>query len=284
MSGPLSVDAKIVQLSSGKKLFVDVMDEKAGKDAPAIFFMHGLGSNTSFWDASLSSSSLLDKYRLIRYDFDGHGLSPVSTTASAAEGDMLSIDDLVEDLAAVMEYVGVEKAAGVVGHSMSGMVANKFAATFPDKVDKLVLLGAMRALNPTVQSVMLKRASTVQSSGLSSVVDGVVSAALSDHTKQSSPLSAALVRSLVLAASPAGYAAACHALAAAQDPDYAAITAPTLIVAGEHDYMSNSETAAFFEERIEGAKRVEMKNVGHWHAVEQPLELRRILEKWFSPS
>ncbi|GAA5824963.1 hypothetical protein JCM11251_006043 [Rhodosporidiobolus azoricus] len=280
MSSP-SEDSKVVKLPNGKKLFVDIMDEKAGKDAPAIIFMHGLGSNTSFWDASLSTSALLDKYRLVRYDFDGHGLSPVSSEAAASDGDSFSIDDLVEDLDAVLQYAGVEKAVGIVGHSMSGMVANKYAARFPEKVEKLVLLGAMRALSPAVQSNMLKRASTVQSSGLSSVVSQVVSAALSDHTKAHSPLSAAMVRSLVLAASPAGYAAACHALASALEPDYAAIQAETLIIAGEYDYLSNKETSEHFETSIRGAKRVEMKNVGHWHAVEQPLELRRILEEWF---
>ncbi|BGP17705.1 hypothetical protein JCM10213_005285 [Rhodosporidiobolus nylandii] len=278
------VDAKVVHVSSGKKLFVDISSEQDGKlkDAPAIFFMHGLGSSTSFWEASLSSSALADKYRLVRYDFDGHGLSPVSPLCFGNESSNLSIDDLVEDLAAVMDHVRVEKAAGVVGHSMSGLVASKFAARYPHRVEKVVLLGAMRALKPQVQTTMLQRAHTVMSHGLSAVVSQVVSAALSDKSKSTSPLSAAIVRTLVLGTRPAGYAAACHALAGATDAQYETIQAQTLIVAGQEDYLSNKETTDFFEENIKGSKRVTMEGVGHWHAVEDPIGLRKILEEFFA--
>ncbi|GAA6021677.1 hypothetical protein JCM10207_008110 [Rhodosporidiobolus poonsookiae] len=273
-------DIRVVKIN-GKKLFVD--DSADGKqDLPTIFFMHGLGSNTSFWEATIADSKLKEKYRLVRYDFDGHGLSPVSSL-SASDGAMLSLDDLVEDLVAVMDYAGVDKAAGIVGHSMSGLVASTFASRHPDRVDKLVLLGAMRALAPAIQTTMLQRASTVIAKGMSSVVQQVVSAALSDHTKQHSPLSAALVRTLVLTTPPGGYASACHALAGATDPDYSRIklSGGVLVVSGEYDYMSNQETTEFLEQKIPDAKKVVMKDVGHWHAVEQPLEVRKIFEEWF---
>ncbi|GAA6028576.1 hypothetical protein JCM8097_007290 [Rhodosporidiobolus ruineniae] len=272
-------DTKVVKIN-GKQIFLDVNDD-AGKDAPALFFLHGLGSNTSFWEATLSDTTLSKTYRLVRYDFDGHGLSPASTLAFASGGGLLTIDDLVEDLGAVMDYVGVQKAAGVVGHSMSGLVASTFAARNPERLEKLILLGAMRAPSPAVQTTMLKRATTVRTAGLSAVVNTVVSSALSKKTKETSPLSAALVRSLVLAATPAGYAAACHALAGAGNPDYQAIKAQTLIVHGSEDYMSNQETADALEQSISGAKRVVMDEVGHWHAVEAPLELRKIFEDFF---
>ncbi|GAA5983450.1 hypothetical protein JCM11641_007853 [Rhodosporidiobolus odoratus] len=274
------VDLQVVKVSSGKKLFVDVT-EGPSMDAPAIFFMHGLGSSTSFWEAALHDSKLSKTYRLVRYDFDGHGISPVSSLSYGNEAGNLSLDDLAEDLMAVMEFVGVEKAAGIVGHSLSGLVASKFAARFPDKVDKLVLVGAMRALDPTAQINMLKRATAVQTAGLSAIVQQVTSAALSDHTKKHSPLSAALVRSLVLATRPAGYAAACHALAGASNPDYSRIEAKSLVVAGEHDYISNGETTEFLLQQIKGAEKREMKDIGHWHAVEDPITLRTILEEWF---
>ncbi|BGP49584.1 hypothetical protein JCM10450v2_005479 [Rhodotorula kratochvilovae] len=274
---PPGHDSKVVKLASGKELFIDVNDD-AGKDAPAIVFMHGLGSSTSFYEATLSDSRLSSTHRLIRYDFDGHGLSPVSALDAADDGGMLSIDELVEDLLAVLKWAGVDKAKAVVGHSMSGLVASTFAARYPDKVEKLVLLGAMRSLKPEVQTVMLKRAHTVLEHGLSAVVGQVVASALSDHTKATSPLAGALVRTLVLGTKPEGYAAACRALAAAQDPDYGAVRAETLVVAGEHDYLSDGATTEHLVSAISGAKRVQLDGIGHWHAVEDPLGLRSTLE------
>lgn len=92
----------------------------------------------------------------------------------------------------------------------------------------------MRALTPEVQSNMLKRAHTVMEHGVSAVVQQVVASALSGRSKQDSPLSGAMVRTLVLGTKPEGYAAACRALAGASDPDYSAIKAETLVIAGAH--------------------------------------------------
>lgn len=161
----------------------------------------------------------------------------------------------------------------------------------------------MRSLNPNVRSNMLKRADTVLESGLSAIVAQVVSAALSDKSKQESPLSAAMVQTLVLGTDPRGYAAACRALAGAKDPDYSTIKAETLgafacspssalppatdatsritVVAGEFDYLSNKETTDALVNDIPGAKKVQMDGVGHWHAVEDPVGLAKILDGFF---
>jgi len=139
----------------------------------------------------------------------------------------------------------------------------------------------MKALAPPTQKIMLQRAHTVLEGGLSPIVRQIVNSALSKHTKETSPLSAALVRSLVLATKPEAYAAACQALASAVDPDYSKIEASTLVISGEEDYMSNKETTKFFQDKVKNVKVVEMRDVGHWHSVEQPIELRKVLEDFF---
>lgn len=99
--------------------------------------MHGLGSSTSFWEATLANSKLKEEFTVIRYDFDGHGNSPFSGASSASDGDRLNLLELVEDLKDVLDHLEVKKAAGVVGHSMSGLVASSFAAKYPERLDKL---------------------------------------------------------------------------------------------------------------------------------------------------
>jgi pimeloyl-ACP methyl ester carboxylesterase len=99
--------------------------------------MHGLGSSTSFWEAVVRGSSLSKTYRIVRHDTDGSGLSPISSISAAKQAGLITIEDYAEDLGAVMDFVGVEKAAGVIGHSMSGLVATHFAARYPHRVEKL---------------------------------------------------------------------------------------------------------------------------------------------------
>ncbi|GAA5933397.1 uncharacterized protein JCM15063_001304 [Sporobolomyces koalae] len=283
MSSPRLQDAKVVQLASGKKLYVEVAESKA-ENAPAIVFIHGLGSSTTFWQATVTESKLQDHFTLIRYDFDGHGLSPFSREhANAADegSSELSLLDLVEDLRQVLDWSNVKRAAGVVGHSMSGLVASTFAQRYPDRLDKLVLLGAMKALSPSNRQVMEKRSQAVLDGGLSPIVSEIVKSAISPASRQSSPLTAALVRALVLTTNPAAYSAACLAMVRAQDPDYSKIQAETLVVAGVDDYLSTPETTKVFADTITNVKVVEMQRVGHWHAVEAPEELRRILENFF---
>ncbi|GAA5895275.1 alpha/beta fold hydrolase [Sporobolomyces salmoneus] len=277
MSTSCKRDANLVQVASGKQLYVEV-SKPSSSEAPAIIFMHGLGSSTTFWEATLADSKLKEQHTLIRYDFDGHGLSSFS---GIDKGTSPSLLDLVNDLKDVLDHCGVEKAAGVVGHSMSGLVASHFAAKYPQRLDKLVLLGAMKGLADSTKEIMRKRSEAVLESGMSPLVPQIVASALSTHTKETSPLSAALVRALVLPTNSQAYSAACQALAGAEDPDYSKIQAKTLVVSGAEDYMSPKATTDFFAENIKDVEVVVMKDVGHWHAVEQPIELRKIFEDFF---
>lgn len=139
----------------------------------------------------------------------------------------------------------------------------------------------MKAMAPAGQEVMLKRASTVLTSGLSSIVSAVASSATSSHTKTHSPLSLALIRALVLGTSIEGYAAACKALAGASNPDFKAIKAEVLVLGGAEDYLSSPELIGGLVDELTTARKVQLEGVGHWHAVERPAEVAAELDGFF---
>jgi pimeloyl-ACP methyl ester carboxylesterase len=122
------MDSKIRTLRSGKRLFIEDSDPSSA--LPVLVCLHGLGSSTTFYEASLGLSHLTSTHRLIRYDMDGHGLSPVS-------GEDVSIASLVEDLVRVLEFSGVGGRVSLVGHSMGGAVALTFSALYPRRVSSL---------------------------------------------------------------------------------------------------------------------------------------------------
>lgn len=138
----------------------------------------------------------------------------------------------------------------------------------------------MKAMAPAGQEVMLKRAETVTSSGLSSIVSVVAASATSAETKRSSPLSLALIRALVLGTKPEGYAAACRALASGTNPDFSAINAEVLVLGGAEDYLSSPELISGLAEAIPKARTKELAGVGHWHAVEAPKEVAEQLDEF----
>lgn len=75
-----------------------------------------------------------ERFRVITFDKRGSGLSDRSMGLG-------SVEDRVRDLTAVMDAAGSER-AHIIGISEGGPISLSFAATYPERVDKLVLYGA----------------------------------------------------------------------------------------------------------------------------------------------
>ncbi len=97
---------------------------------PAIFMVHGIGSRKATWDGLLSD--LEPHFTCIRYDLRGHGESTVTDLP-------FGLDELVEDLEALREKLGIER-GHVIGHSLGGMIGPAYARKYPDRVLSLGLL------------------------------------------------------------------------------------------------------------------------------------------------
>jgi pimeloyl-ACP methyl ester carboxylesterase len=99
--------------------------------APVLIFLHGFGSSLESWEPW--AKSLSSTYRVVRFDFPGSGLSAPDPAGDYTDTHTLS---LIESL---MDQMGVERGV-FVGNSMGGRIAWKFAAQFPARVSKLVLI------------------------------------------------------------------------------------------------------------------------------------------------
>ncbi len=100
-------------------------------ESETILFHHGIGACQDIFAGWLPT--LAGSYRILRFDMRGHGNS-----APADAGVRLDMDRLAEDLFAVMDAAGVER-AHLVGESIGGTIALHAALRAPERVRTLTV-------------------------------------------------------------------------------------------------------------------------------------------------
>lgn len=96
---------------------------------PAIVCLHAVGHGAQ--DYSRMAERLGDAFELIAIDWPGHGASPRDVVPTSAER-------YAELLAAILDRLGLPRVA-LLGNSIGGAAAIRYAATHPDRVSALVL-------------------------------------------------------------------------------------------------------------------------------------------------
>ncbi len=130
---------------------------EAAADLPPIVLLHGIASVTA---VAMPLVGALPTRRILAVDWPGHGLSGPSVLAphSDLRAHALSVLD------AVLARFSIER-ADLVGHSLGGQFSLYFALARPEKVHRLVLLGAPGAGFVEVRPVVAMRALAVPGLG-----------------------------------------------------------------------------------------------------------------------
>jgi pimeloyl-ACP methyl ester carboxylesterase len=110
--------------------YMDVAPEKP--NGRSVLLLHGKNFNGYYWE-STARALLAAGYRVVIPDQIGFGKSTKPTHYQ------FSFQQLATNTRALLDSLGVERVA-VVGHSMGGMLAARFALMFPDRVERLALI------------------------------------------------------------------------------------------------------------------------------------------------
>ena len=250
---------------NGKELAVEVQG-----DGPAVLLVHGLGGTSNFYQPQVDA--LAERFTVIRPDMEGSGRSPVTGE--------LSIESFAADLAGILDGLDVASAR-VVGHSMATLTVRRLAATHPDRVSQLVLLGAVNPPADAARQGPRDRAATVREQGQIAVADAIMTNATSEATRRDHPAAAALVRELVLRQDPEGYARSCEALAGATDPGPVDPSLPLLLLTGDEDKVGPPDASRALADAHGSAVLEVFSGCGHWTALEKPAEVTAHLCKFF---
>lgn len=229
------------------------------EDAPVVVLSNSLGSTTSMWDAQ--ADELAEHFRVVRYDTRGHGGSPVPQGP-------YDIDDLADDVVALLDTLGVEK-AHVVGLSLGGMTGMRLAARNPDRVDRLVVLCTGARLEPS--SAWHDRAATVRANGSTAVAEAVVARWYTPEFLEKNPDVKTACEGIVAATPAEGYASCCEVIAEMDlRDDLPGISAPTLAIAGADDPATPPPHLEAIADSVQDGRLLVVPEAAHLANAEQP--------------
>src|SRR5262245_45642215 len=110
-------------------------------DRPVLLLSNSIATSLHMWDRQIPE--LTRRYRVIRYDFRGHGASDVPAGA-------YSLDRLGRDVLEIMDELKIAK-ADFLGLSLGGFVGQWLGIHAPERVDRLILANTASYLGPAGQ-------------------------------------------------------------------------------------------------------------------------------------
>lgn len=228
-------------------------------DASAVLLLNSLGSTLAMWERQVPALS--DRFLVVRCDTRGHGESPVPPGPYV-------IDDLVDDVVALLDNLGIQR-AHVAGLSLGGMVAIRLAARNPERVDRLALLCTSAQLGPP--ETWTERSATVRAKGTGAIADMVVSRWLTEARRAADPKTTDYLCQMIAETPADGYASCCEAIRDADlRDDLASITASTLVVAAAQDPSTPPVHLQTIAAGVPGARLIELADCAHMATIDQP--------------
>lgn len=238
------------------------------QDAPVLLMLHGFGSSLQTWDTW--TESLQKKYRVIRLDLPGFGLSGPSPNHAYSEDDDVQFIGRFINKLRISEY-------SLIGHSMGGKIAWNVAATYPSQVKRLVLMAPdgyanpedigkkpyelpafMSAIKYCLPRFFVKKSLEPAFYDANTLTDNVL-------TRYHDFLRAPGVREAIIERANQ---------TTNTDPvdRLKKITAPTLLLWGDSDQMIPRDNAARYERLLASSTTIVMPKQGHLLQEEQPEE------------
>ena len=230
---------------------------------PPVVLIHGFGLNRAMWQWQLPA--LTPHFSVLTYDLLGHGESaPPAGTPDLAmfSGQLLGL----------MDRCGIARAA-VVGFSLGGMIARRFALDHPDRLSALAILNSPHDRSPAQREAVRARVRDTEAHGPSANVEPALERWFTPEFRTESPEVIALVRTWITSNDPAVYPQVYRVLAegdAEITEGLERIACPTLVMTGEDDPGNTPIMARALAQLIPGASLVILPGLRHMALAEAP--------------
>jgi pimeloyl-ACP methyl ester carboxylesterase len=251
---------------------IEIYFERRGSGPPLLFFN---GSGATLEQAAL----MLDRY-VARFDVVAHdqrGLGKTSIPPGPYE-----MADYAADAAALLDHVGWSSCR-VVGTSFGGMVAQEFAVTWPERVERLALVctspGGQYAAYP-IHELESKSPAELAAIGATLVDTRFTPEWLGEH-EDARAIAGSVARARDARTSAETVRGQREQLLARSRHDVLDrlenISCPTLVASGRYDAISPPQNGAAIAERVPNAE-LRVYEGGHIFFTQDPAAMPEILE------
>lgn len=234
-------------------------------DAPTLVCCHGVFASLHTWEGW--TDELASSMRVVSLDLPGFGLTGPHPERHNG------IQETVDFLAAFLDAVGIERAS-LAGSSRGGEIAWRFAVDYPERVDRLVLVGA--AGYPRTETRWLRR---VRDLGpLSWPLRHVTPRTLTllavrkayGNPARIAPETVTRYHELLLRAGNRDAIADLDVQTGDRSADVPRINTPTLVLWGSEDVVIPPTHGERFAREISGAELIVYEGLGHIPMEEDP--------------
>lgn len=237
-----------------------------GSGRPLVL-LHGFPMDHRMWSGQ---EPLADAVRLIAPDLRGFGGSHISPSSRIE-----SIQQLADDVAALLEALHVAGPVTVCGLSMGGYVAQHLAARHPRLVGSLILCDTrFDADTAQAREARSRLSEHVARYGATAAAEAMLPNLLAacDEPRPADQERRELVREMILATPAETILQALAALAARPDmtATMEAFDRPTLLVVGEEDRITPPDLLERLAGRMPAASLLVVPGCGHLPPLESP--------------
>lgn len=246
---------------------------------PLVVLIPGLGYDG--WMYSRMIPGLAEQFQVISIDNRGSGLSDKPAGPYTAQM-------LAADVIGLLDELGAAK-AHIVGHSMGGFIAQALAIDYPERVDRLVLSATNFGgphhipITPPAMAVL----TDVSGDPIERLRRGIaISTAPGFAESNAEFVESWLQYRVAHPIDPAGYQAQLAiglgllSEAASFEHKLGRVTAPTLLLFGEHDVVVPPGNAELLAAKLPHARVEILPNAGHVFPFETPEAANRAITRF----
>ena len=246
---------------NGTRLYYEIVGQ-----GPPVILIHGGLVDSRMWDDQMNDFS--KQCQVVRYDLRGFG-------KSAGTSEPFSH---IEDLRALLEFLKIERAT-IVGLSLGGIIAADFTLEYPEKVDRLVLVGSGLRGDKQPPTKEQKLAWEALTRGAEPFTEVTMQSGLYNGVHRDTVVYTRL-RQMLLDNFKAVSTFRPGLWKYPEPPTIerlGSINAPTLVVIGSRDGQSLKNIAYLLAKKIRRARMVVINGASHHPPVEKPKQFNKIV-------